>query len=240
MASSWTIHSPRKIGGLFNNATETVSSDCSKYTTVPTMPDVFNTPILTCDDSVATDAVQNVHSPTEESTFDLFPTLDSGDVDLDQLLEYEIFTDLNNILDMENAQQQQQQQEEEPVVDVSDIIGYSAAVSDVLASCADDLDLSTVDYAYLEPSADDCTDELVELSNDDVRHIQYLERRRKNNAASKKSRECKKRRFVDMEDQAITMERDNMNLKRRIVELERLVGIMKSGLVKAVATSNSS
>lgn len=222
------ICSPRKTSGLFNDVTTDDSCDGSKFTQALTVPDDSNARSATCYESAANDPDQIIQSPTE--SFEVFGTIDCDDVNLDALLEYEIFTNLNTILDSENLQ---------PDTSGSNIIELSAAVSDVLPSCSDDFEPSTVDYSYFESATDSCTDELVELSNEDIKHIQYLERRRKNNAASKKSRESKKRRLVEMEDQTVVLEHDNDKLKQRIVELERLVGTMKSVLVQAVSANKA-
>lgn len=65
-----------------------------------------------------------------------------------------------------------------------------------------------------------------------VRTTKYLERRKKNNIASKRSRETRKNRFVEMEVQANELERENDELRDRITKLEKLTQQMKEVLVK--------
>jgi len=83
--------------------------------------------------------------------------------------------------------------------------------------------------------ADDCA-VVNQAGNVDDKYMRYLERRRKNNAASKRSRETKKNRMVEMEQQAIHIEKENERLRERLVELDRLTKLMKSLLVQKVSS----
>jgi hypothetical protein len=65
-----------------------------------------------------------------------------------------------------------------------------------------------------------------------VRTTKYLERRKKNNIASKRSRETRKNRFLEMEVQANELEGENDKLRDRITKLEKLTQQMKEVLVK--------
>jgi hypothetical protein len=85
--------------------------------------------------------------------------------------------------------------------------------------------------------AEERTDVDDDVFNVDDKYTRYLERRRKNNAASKKSREMKKNRMADMEQQAVHIEQGNECLRERIVELDRLTKLMKSLLVQKVSVA---
>lgn len=71
-----------------------------------------------------------------------------------------------------------------------------------------------------------------------VKNSKYFERRKKNNIASKRSRETRKNRFTDMEVQANQLEEENEKLRKRIEKLEELTQQMKEVLVKRLSTNN--
>jgi len=60
----------------------------------------------------------------------------------------------------------------------------------------------------------------------------YLERRRKNNIASKRSRETRKEKFSSMEQKAADLERDNAKLREKVTELEALTKRMREILIQ--------
>jgi len=60
----------------------------------------------------------------------------------------------------------------------------------------------------------------------------YRERRDKNNVASKRSREIRKNKYVEMEKEASILEVKNEALRKKIVELEKLATVMKADLIK--------
>ena len=68
-----------------------------------------------------------------------------------------------------------------------------------------------------------------------TKQLRYLERRRKNNVASKRSRETKKNRMKAMEHQSVVLEEENNILRARISKLEKLTTLMKSTLVQRVS-----
>jgi len=69
------------------------------------------------------------------------------------------------------------------------------------------------------------------------KHSKYLERRKKNNIASKRSREIRKNKFLEMDEEAVKLEKSNEELKKRIDQLESLTKRMKEALVaRLVAT----
>jgi hypothetical protein len=70
-----------------------------------------------------------------------------------------------------------------------------------------------------------------------TKRIKYLERRKKNNVASKRSREIRKNKFMEMDDQAAVLEKANEELRGKIEQLERLTVAMKEALVAKLSTS---
>ncbi|PVD36091.1 hypothetical protein C0Q70_03062 [Pomacea canaliculata] len=76
---------------------------------------------------------------------------------------------------------------------------------------------------------------LPSTSHTKVSENRYRNRREKNNIASKRSREVRKQKFVDMEKEASRLEIENASLEKRIVELEQLAKQMKEILVAKMA-----
>jgi len=60
----------------------------------------------------------------------------------------------------------------------------------------------------------------------------YIQRRIKNNIASKRSRESRKQKFVSLDQQAVELERNNAKLRLKITELEELAKEMKEALIQ--------
>lgn len=63
----------------------------------------------------------------------------------------------------------------------------------------------------------------------------HAERRRKNNIASRRSRETRKQKFVAMEQQAHELETSNAALRKKVKELEAMTKLMKATLVQRLA-----
>lgn len=170
-----------------------------------------------------------------------FNVFDEADCNLDGMENCETFTDFSDLmLDSRglpyslHAEPNQQQTS-------TAIIPIGTKRTAVEAFSTTNGTGTTVDHNYHVPSKKTCTgetDEQIEENPADIKHIRYLERRRKNNAASKRSRETKKNRMVEMEQQAVQLERDNESLQRRLVELERLSKLMKSLLVQKVSVGS--
>lgn len=70
-------------------------------------------------------------------------------------------------------------------------------------------------------------------SSSAARHSQYLERRRKNNLACKRSRQARKRQMMDMEEELGRLEQVNARLRQRVTELERAKQTLKSAVLDA-------
>ena len=60
----------------------------------------------------------------------------------------------------------------------------------------------------------------------------YRERRDKNNAASRRSRQIRKSKYVKMEVEAEELEEKNNKMRKKIVELEKMAKFMKDELIK--------
>lgn len=65
----------------------------------------------------------------------------------------------------------------------------------------------------------------------------YIDRRVKNNVASKRSRETRKQKFVGMEEEAARLEEKNRELEAKVAELEAMAKSMKAMLVTRLARS---
>jgi len=63
----------------------------------------------------------------------------------------------------------------------------------------------------------------------------YLERRRKNNIASKRSRETRKQKHSSLQDQANLLEKQNEALRLKVDQLEKLAKEMKDTLIQKLA-----
>lgn len=68
----------------------------------------------------------------------------------------------------------------------------------------------------------------------------YVQRRIKNNIASRRSRQTRKQKFLDMESQAEQLEEANEKLQQQVAELEKITKIMKDALVQRLAKGKSS
>lgn len=169
-----------------------------------------------------------------ESDFNIF---DEADCNLDDGDFCETFTDFSDLLldsdGLPYKLQTEPSQQQLTVADNASRTKRKAAVAFAAAASPD----TTVDHNYHVPSKKTFTvetGELIKQNQADIKHLRYLERRRKNNAASKRSRETKKNRMMEMEQQAVLLEQDNECMQQRIVELERLSKLMKSLLVQKV------
>lgn len=63
----------------------------------------------------------------------------------------------------------------------------------------------------------------------------YLERRKKNNIASKRSRETRKQKFTEMELQTQRLEQQNEELRKKVESLEAMAKEMKETLIHKLA-----
>jgi len=89
----------------------------------------------------------------------------------------------------------------------------------------------------LDDEADEGT-ALVAVPVEVVKRTKYLERRMKNNIASKRSRETRKTKFLEMDDEATKLEQSNEDLRKRIELLESLTKRMKEALVAKLSAAS--
>jgi len=85
--------------------------------------------------------------------------------------------------------------------------------------------------SYGDSDVSDCN----VTSSSSGRGQKYRERRDKNNVASKRSRATRKQKYVNMEETASKLERENEELRQRALEMEKLTKEMKAILVKRLA-----
>lgn len=88
------------------------------------------------------------------------------------------------------------------------------------------------DYILKQPRLSTSSIEEAEVASTSSNDSKYLERRRKNNIASRRSRETRKQKFRGMEEQVIDLEAKNDELRQKVAELEKLTKSMKDILVK--------
>jgi len=195
--------------------------------------------VTTIDDIISCSESDLLNCCVNES--DDFNVFDEADCNLDGMENCETFTDFSDLmLDSSglpyslHAEPNQQQTS-------AAIIPIGTKRTAIEAFSTANGTGTTVDHNYHVPSKKTFTgetDEQIEENPADIKHLRYLERRRKNNAASKRSRETKKNRMVEMEQEAVQLERDNESLQRRLVELDRLSKLMKSLLVQKVSVGS--
>ena len=96
---------------------------------------------------------------------------------------------------------------------------------------------SSVDHSYHHASKRKRLDSVSDAES--VAAAKYLERRRKNNAASKRSRETRKQQLMGMEEEVVYLEEKNARLKQHVVELERLTQTMRAAVVDAMRQAST-
>lgn len=245
------IHSIQKIGGLFNanqntnNTTDWTDSVVSA-TTVSPLSATTEFLFQSVDEFERTEEMKlynDVVNPLVE--FD-----DDGEQDF-----CEVFTDLEDLLCLDGCMSPSIQHLLTPdPLTVQPALTSSNVESTVedeqlyfvvepdRYSCSDD---STLDHSYttIRPTAKrkHCVDVLGEDSFDIIeepkkKNSKYVERRKKNNIASKRSREARKNKFMEMDDKTTELEKANETLRKKITQLEILTKKMKEALVSKLAT----
>jgi len=89
-----------------------------------------------------------------------------------------------------------------------------------------------------EDDEDDEGAELPVVPVEVMKRKKYLERRKKNNIASKRSREIRKNKFQEMDGETAQLEEANEELKKRIELLESLTKRMKDALVAKLSAAS--
>ena len=166
----------------------------------------------------------------------------------------EVFTDIDDLLNMNGSVTYQQVTSDEvcdilPVIVTNEDITVPQSV-ELLTISLPELDQPSTS-SYGEPDHNystikkrkrkiseisDCSETI--YTGDDNKLTKYLERRRKNNIASKRSRETRKSKFLSMDEQADELERSNTELRQRIEQLESLTKRMKEALVAKLSAAN--
>lgn len=236
----------QKIGGLFNpydnNTNDAVTETSTKE--------------LLLDNPLATDILDMI-LPASYDCFDSFPDvpdvilenpeLDKGTVDASSLSLNlcEMMADIDDLISLDKVLALHQDWTDSPLTELSSqssrdnkkrshdmILGEVRAFSPI----------PDHNYSFVNPKRQKFDDSMTSESCSGteaeqpprtvVRTTKYLERRKKNNIASKRSRETRKNRFVEMEVQANELETENDKLRDRITKLEKLTQQMKEVLVK--------
>jgi len=91
------------------------------------------------------------------------------------------------------------------------------------------------DYTTKRPRLTSTDDDEPPHTKTEQKEKKYVERRQKNNVASKRSRETRKQKYVDMEVKAQELEQENKELAIRVKEMELLTKTMKDILVKRLS-----
>lgn len=124
-----------------------------------------------------------------------------------------------------------------------ELLAMSAVETDELCTSsyvAPDHSYSTIKKITRKRKISEMSDYSVDerICSGDNKLTKYLERRRKNNIASKRSRETRKTKFLSMDEQAEELEKSNLELRQRIEQLESLTKRMKEALVAKLSAAN--
>lgn len=206
-------------------------------------------------------------SPGSDITEFLFPTLEPGvsavaqwknefvdvcdlselsrsDLMADNIDFCEIFTDIENLLSMDAGRTiQQVDSSDKTTIDETLFSLISPTATPAHPAATPDHSYSTIVKSSVKRKQSETMMNYDECSNDAaddtvvVKRSKYLERRKKNNIASKRSRETRKNKFVEMDEQSLQLEQANEALRARIEELEGLTKRMKEALVAKLSTS---
>lgn len=97
--------------------------------------------------------------------------------------------------------------------------------------------LSTVSSEVSDSDAESTISSVSSMSAAVTPTERKVQRRIKNNVASRRSRETRKQKFSSMEEEAMDLERKNKELSQKVIELETLAKQMKAILVQRLAKS---
>lgn len=124
----------------------------------------------------------------------------------------------------------------------------ASAISDdsVFTSIVDHCDytrkrprLSTVSSEMSDSDAESTISSVSSVNMARTPKERKVQRRIKNNIASRRSRETRKMKFSEMEEEAAELERRNKELSQKVIELETLAKQMKAVLVQRLAKSSA-
>lgn len=237
------IHFPRKTGGLFNNSNiEDMPADVFDDADVIMDVDLMNE-LIPNDAALAPFDFDSLADCCADNELSL-ETADGALLDLDSLEEFLDLTEFFDFGQLSSSDDNPSQvasdvddaaslcvQPLQPAASTIDAASLPAVLVSATTS-ADDASV-TADHTYHHPTKRKALD-AAESSSAAARHTQYIERRRKNNLACKRSRQTHKRRMIDMEEELVQLEWVNAGLRQRVVELEGDKQRMKSSLVDAL------
>ncbi|CAF0770368.1 unnamed protein product [Didymodactylos carnosus] len=112
-------------------------------------------------------------------------------------------------------------------------IGSNAIQTSAITTSSSDTCVSSRTKRSRKSHSINCADDV--KTADDLNH--YLERRRRNNMASKSSRAARKQKFGEMDDKCNEYEKLNEELRRKISVLETVTAELKVGLVRSFQTA---
>jgi hypothetical protein len=160
----------------------------------------------------------------------------------------EVFTDIENLLSMDVTRTiEHVASNDQSTVDET-LLEFISTVTPVVHPVVAEViqPVATPDHSYftvVKPSSSKRKNSETAYYDDAdegtvvVKCSKYLERRKKNNIASKRSRETRKNKFVEMDEQSTLLEHANERLRARIKELESLTRRMKDALVAKLSTA---
>lgn len=224
------------MGGLFDTGIAGVTDEAVasvKYTNDAS--DIFDKATF---NSIAGDELIDSQSLLEASLSEDFPILD-GFANLDDSF-MEVFTDLTELMggDLVSSIMTTSDQVVVAPMEVSSVCEEKPLKRKRTNTDHDDYTSKPAKRRHLSSQSSIECDES-EVSTSTATPIsgeeKYINRRQKNNIASKRSRETRKQKFQSMEGKATELEEANAELRQRIVHLEALAKEMKDILVQKLA-----
>jgi len=209
---------------------------------------------LLLDNPLTTDAILDLLLPAPYDCFDSFadvpivipenPELDKVTVDASSLpINFsEMMADFDELISLDQVLALHQDWTESPLTELPSQDNRKRSHNMILGEVRSFSPIPDHNYSFVNQkrqkfdestTSESCSGtEAEQLPRGAVKTTKYLERRKKNNIASKRSRETRKNRFLEMEVQANELESENDKLRDRIEKLEKLTQQMKEVLVK--------
>ncbi|XP_013405675.1 uncharacterized protein LOC106170376 [Lingula anatina] len=189
-------------------------ADLSKYIEQNTMPvEQSNTETSTSEAHELVPTIDNVTIVTEPSqSSESFGTVDLADISAEVDHNDSDSTDSNSTIDHDYSRGKKRKTDSV----TSDIVTKRAKVNSVASESDTESVITTASG-----------------SND-----RYGERRRKNNIASKRSREQRKNKYIEMEEEAVRLAKENSELQAKIELLEKATKDLKQVLVQKLTSGS--
>lgn len=237
--SIWGLRLAQKTGGLFNKHQNDAAMDGNLDALAKRdfLDDQMNTDdfldLILQDSHDDFNAVCNPQSTFfENETYGASSILPSGSLQENYAIDILDLISLEKVLELHQTVSWETPNEQTPSHDDSERKPFTDEVN--FSSLPDHNYFQTKEKCD-ESSSNDKTDtsDVDQTTRPSVKKTsKYLERRKKNNVASKRSREIRKGKYVEMEIQANELEEENKKLRIRIEKLEMLTQQMKEILVK--------